>query len=48
MPKRSGLRDDDTHGRLADVERRLDRIEEWSAAHRDVHLAAADTSKDKE
>jgi hypothetical protein len=27
MPKRHGLRDDDTLGRLADIERRLDALE---------------------
>jgi hypothetical protein len=27
MPKRHGLRDDDTLGRLADLERRLDALE---------------------
>lgn len=27
MPKRPGLRDDDTMGRLADIERRMDAIE---------------------
>ena len=46
MPKRSELRDDDTLARLADVERRTDRLEEWSDSHKNVHLAAADKPKD--
>ena len=32
MPKRPGLRDDDVPGRLADLERRLDRLEEQSTS----------------
>ena len=32
MPKRHGLRDDDTLGRLADLERRLDALEREAEA----------------
>ena len=47
MPKRNGLRDDDTMGRLADIERRLDRLDEDGVSVRDRLLALEDGKKPK-
>lgn len=45
MPKQNGLRDDDVMGRLADIERRLDRNEETLTNHQDRLLKVEGAKK---